>query len=78
MAVGYKNKHLVSIRERSHFPGASQAGSLSISTALKNVSDTVDQLIVDVDHGQAKKDCSEAVRDIDHLILRLQAIREAL
>lgn len=75
---GYSNKFLVSIRERGFGPGAKLAGNLSIATALKNVGDTYEQLLADVDHGQARGDCSEAIRDIDHIISRLGAIRAAL
>lgn len=75
--AGYSNKVLESIRQRDNF-GAKPAGRLSISTALKNVCDVAEQLIVDVNHGQSINDCSEAIKDIDHLMMRLTAIREAI
>ncbi len=78
MPIGYENKRLKSIRDRDTYSLAAQAGKLSIATALKNVSDTYDQLLANVDEGQRRGDCSEAIRDIDHIILRLQAIRTAI
>ena len=78
MAISYNNSRLHSIRDRDIYLHAKPAGQLSISTALKNVSDTFDQLLANVDEGQRKGDCSEAIRDINHMILRLEAIKTAL
>jgi len=78
MAIGYDNARLKSIRDRDVYMGARRAGNLSTSTALKNVSDTYDQLLADLDNGQSKGDVREAVRDINHIIMRLESIRDAI
>lgn len=78
MKVSFNDKRLASIRMRDAYFSTRSAGKLSIGTALKNVGDTYEQLLSNVDHGQAIGDCSEAVRDINHMLMRLEAIKAAL
>ena len=79
MTIGYDNIRLKSIRERETGPGqTTPSGKLPVSTALRNVSYTFDLLLAHIDHGQQTGDCSEAVKDINHMILRLEAIKAAL